>query len=174
MDTAARFAGYMVAHAVYSVCDGETLIPILGGQDRAGTKNMTRIMREFQEAAEFARANLTAGVGVHGVAIWDGYVRNLDSTAKVDALFAEVAQFREPGLPFTLLAEPIKYTVIVRYRHAHDPEGFGIFPVRQLSPYGLHELPSNIATDFWQGISDHEEGAKVWRASEIHGEPWPG
>lgn len=171
MDAVARFVGEMLAHAVYSVCDGATLVPILAGQSSSGIKELQRVLLDdIGDSAEYARQHLDARIGVHGVAIWDGYVRNVDSTAKVDALFAEVAQFRSGE---TVLAEPARYTLVVRYRHAHDPEGFGVFPVRELSAFGLQRMSGGVETAFWYGVDDHTEGAKVWRDSEIHREPWP-
>ncbi|TMQ90465.1 hypothetical protein ETD83_35290, partial [Actinomadura soli] len=58
----ARMAGFLGAHGVWSVSDGETLVPMLGHEDAGGRQGMERLVHDdLGDAAKAGQVALEAG-----------------------------------------------------------------------------------------------------------------
>lgn len=154
-----KMAGHFAAHAMWSVSDGETLIPILGFLNKNNEKNMHRLafedsekaMREGNDALE---KNIDDSKGV--VFISDGYL-NLNEE-KTDALIVKIRGFNEYNSK-SVLALP--------YRHSSHEKGFAIHRPKLLEyPEDKEDRDDNI-NSFFDGIESHEQASKVWKAHYI-------
>lgn len=149
----ARLAGFFAAHGVWSVSEGETLIPLLGYEHADGEYGMDRLM--FDDFAEGARAGQDALADgdpswVSAVLVADGYV-DLDQ-GKTDALLVEAVHYG-PHRRTMRLAVP--------YRPAQDPRGFAVHRPKFMD---VEADLDTLAEAFFAGAASHTEAHAVWDA----------
>ena len=152
MIDAARLGGFFTAHAVWSVCDGDTLIPLFGHEDEGGERQLERLaIAPFEAGIAEGKSRLADNRrgAARAVFIFDGYV-TLDEW-RTDALLVEVRCYSSGG----------SLALAIPYRHAEDTNGFAIFRPRILAAEPEDQLDP-IMEAFWQGVDSHEGGAKVW------------
>jgi hypothetical protein len=153
----AALAGFFAAHGIWSISDGETLIPILGYEHADGGRGWDRYC--FDDVADGARAAQEAlevnEIGAaRAVVVADAYV-HLD-TGKVDALVIETTRY---GLT------PGSIEMAVPYRPATDPAGFAVYRPVFFQATGFdHPYYDTLADAFFAGVDSHEQGAAVWNA----------
>ena len=118
-ESAARLAGFALAHAAWSICDathGELLTPFLIVDD-AGAREMMRFEASSQDAAIEEGKRAVARLSSY-VAIWafarEGLLRLRGADAAQDVLIVEFA-WRGQGE---------SYAVIQPYEHASGREAF--------------------------------------------------
>ncbi|MBX2803216.1 MAG: hypothetical protein KTR31_36385 [Myxococcales bacterium] len=151
----AKLAGYLAAHALWSVSEGALLIPTLGSLGPDGSRKLVR----------FATNNVEDGVlqgqqtlvsnpeGLsRAVLIYDGYLPG--EAGRTDALLIEAVAYG---------AAPERLQMGVPYRHAEHAEGFAVHQPTIL------ELSDPQRTDavheaFREGVGSHEHGARLWSA----------
>ena len=85
-----RLAGFALAHAAWSVEDGETLVT-LAMVDIDGQRELVRYEGDIRESIDFAQADLSARLhgGGYAALVYDGYLTPPDGV-RTDALFVEV------------------------------------------------------------------------------------
>lgn len=96
MNAAAELAGFFSAHAVWSVSDGETLVPIYGLEHNNDGRSMERLaLDRLEDAVEAGKERLDENPqrAERAVLIFDGRI-NLEC-GKVDALIVKVLVGRE-------------------------------------------------------------------------------
>ena len=152
----AEQAGYLSAHAIWCVSDGEPLIPLIGAELEGGKQTLLRFLDEekLERAVEKAKENF---LGNHQRAllatlIYDGYVTLPDG--KTDALVVESRIFCEP---------PVVLKMLVPYRSSDHTEGFAVFRPKFLELSGSESKDFDaLGLAFFAGVDSHEKGAAVW------------
>jgi hypothetical protein len=154
-DDAARLAGFIAAHSVWSVSDGQALVPIVGRLSGEGKVSFTRHPAEtFEAAAESAIAARSAkhdGEVASCVAI-DGYTEL--STGATDAVIISASDAEHPDGDLVLA---------IPYRPAKL--GFAVHTVKVISApesYGSEVKPTMDA--FFEGVRTHAQGNSTWSA----------
>lgn len=97
----AFLVGFFAAHAVWSIADGETLVPIYAYVDSAGKRHMDRLMAESLDVSVKEGRKRLAENPDHAqcaVLIFDGYVPV--ENVKTDALILKARDARGEGLEF--------------------------------------------------------------------------
>lgn len=152
MEQAFEMAGFLAAHGIWSVSDGENLIPFLGSLTSDGTRKLDRFVSEdLGHAVTQGRAALEACTAPVSVLIYDTLITLPDG--KTDALTIEI-RIRN--------AEDIRASMAVPYRNASDPAGFAVFRPKFLSLPQPQPPLGDLAEAFFRGVDQHEHGAKIW------------
>jgi hypothetical protein len=147
LSSLASFAGFFVAHGVWSVAEGEALIPMVGVETKNGTRELLRFTAEAE--ARQAVAVLQPEV-VRATCIYDAYIDL--STGKTAALRVEARD--RAGNAFTM---------VVPYRPALAKAAFAVHRPKFVSlPEGT-DLPA-AAEAFFAGVDSHAKAAATWKA----------
>ncbi|MGH8079608.1 MAG: hypothetical protein ACREP7_03460 [Lysobacter sp.] len=156
MQEAIRLAGFFAAHGVWSVADGEVLIPIYAFENEAGGRQMVRYAAEELETGvgeARARLSLNPDEARHAVMVHDGYI-TLPS-GRTDALIVSVRDY----------ANDLAATMAVPYRSAAHPQGFAVHRPKFLDWRGASDPDYDaLGQGFFAGVEEHEMGDRVWRA----------
>lgn len=155
MQDTARLAGFIAAHAIWSVSDGALLIPMLGSEAADGKRSLQRLVTgEAHEAVALGRAELAANTraALRAALAFDGYITLADG--KTDAVFIEARHYDPTS------NEAVAFDIAIPYRHAS--QDFAVYRPKVLQlPPGGHE---QLLEAFWQGVDSHEQAAAVWNA----------
>jgi hypothetical protein len=154
----AKLAGFCAAHGIWSVSDGETLIPLVGYEEANGERGIVRYARDdvgdgaraAQDALEYneegwARAVLVA----------DAYLHTDDG--RRDAVIVEAVRY---GLT------PWSMKVAVPYVPRTARSDFAVFRPKFIEVAGFDDDSDHepLANAFFAGVDAHPEGAAVWNA----------
>lgn len=154
-------AGFISAHAVWSICDGETLIPIYAFLDEAGKRHMQRLeydrledgVEEGKNKLEEAASGVTAKV-----LIFDGRISL--SGEKLDALIVEWRSYEDPSGKAVLA---IPYTPAVKGGFFKRARGFAVHRPKILDlSEEWREEPSALLESYFEGVEQHKQGSAVW------------
>jgi hypothetical protein len=154
MESAAQLAGFFAAHAVWSVCDGETLIPLMGFETSDGTRQMHRFMADrIEDGVREGQDRLASNPesAIRAVLIYDGFITL--PTGKVDALLVDIRDYGSPSRSLVMA---------VPYRPAGSPQGFAVHRPKFLSFAGPEPDFQAVASAFFQGVDSHDKAAPVW------------
>lgn len=153
---AATLAGFIAAHAVWSVSDGETLIPIYAYQDRLGERSIERIITDrLEEAVELGKNKLEANTAdaSAGVLIYDA--RIMISNEKIDSLIIEFRSYGE---------QPGNVTLAIPYTPKSEHSDFAVHRLKLVdASEHLEDEIVEILEAFFGGVDEHEKGALVWQ-----------
>jgi hypothetical protein len=150
----AKLAGFFVAHAVWCISDGETLVPLVGFEGSDGSQQMCRFVAEdlqdgVRQGKEWLARNPESAR--RAVLVYDGFI-TLPS-GKTDALIIEAVEF-EAAWTELMMAVP--------YRQANSPNGFAVHRLKFLSVKGSEQEFGLLGEAFFRGVAEHEKGAAVW------------
>lgn len=154
MQAAATLAGFFAAHAVWSISDGETLIPIAAHETADRKRQMKRLVTErIEDGAARGKEWLAKNPdgADRAVLIYDGYI-TVKGT-KTDALLLAIRDYTRGEAEITMA---------VPYRPGSDPKGCAVRRPAFLGFKGAEPDWQEIGTAFWAGIAQHEKGAAVW------------
>jgi hypothetical protein len=154
MELAAKLAGFLAAHAVWSVFEGEMLIPLMGSETSDGKRQMHRFMADrIEEGVREGQERLATNSdgASRATLIYDGFI-TLPS-GKVDALLVDIRDYGSPSRSL-LMAVP--------YRPASSPQGFAVHRPKFLSFAGTEPDYEAIGSAFFQGVDSHDKAAPVW------------
>jgi hypothetical protein len=153
---AIRLAGFFAAHGVWSVADGETLIPMYAFETAEGARHMARYATEEPEAGvgeARARLALNPDEARHAVMVHDGYI-TLPS-GRTDALILAVRDY----------VNDLAMTLAIPYRNAAHPQGFAVHRPKFLDWRGDSEPDYEVLGEsFFAGVEEHEMGDRLWQA----------
>jgi hypothetical protein len=153
-DRAVELAGFFAAHAVWCVCEGETLVPILAFRNHDGAQQFRRLEGGQLEDAVARGQQWLAGnperVGC-AVLVYDGFIRL--TSGRTDALVLEVREYESSGG---------ELRIAVPYRHASASGGFAVHRPKFLDSKRPTSEISGLADAFWRGVANHEKGSAVW------------
>ena len=149
-------AGFFAAHAVWSVEDGETLVPIYS-YSKDGQRHMERIEADrLEDAVRIGEDALGANTAnaTSAVLIYDGYL-TLDGR-KSDALIVELRTYG---------ARPVEARLAIPYQPLTDATPFKVFrPKLMALPDELQKQAGEFLEAFWKGVDSHEQGSRAWNA----------
>lgn len=147
---AEEFAGFLMAHAVWSVSEGGTLTPMIG-YVKDGERTVLQLEGgDMQELVERGQAWMESNPeeADRAVFIHDGYVRL--PTGRTDALVSYIREYRPP----------MSLQIVVPYRNASS----GRFAVHRPKFQAFSGIPDLAALGeaFFRGINSHEHGGRIW------------
>jgi hypothetical protein len=155
--TASALAGYLAAHAIWSVSNGEMLIPMLGYVGEDEKRVMNRLVGpDASVAVEEGRKQLASNSmdANDAVLLYDGRITLGDR--KVDAILIEIRAYFSPQSEMTLA---VPYT----------PKSSGAFRVHKpkvLVWKGCEDFDlEQVLRTFWSGVDGHQQGSKIWAAA---------
>ncbi|MBX9656861.1 hypothetical protein K2Y11_24850 [bacterium] len=154
MEAAMELAGYFTAHAIYSVCDGESLIPLVACETVNGKRQLHVMASErLEESAERGLEWLATNPehATRAVLVYDGFL-TLDDF-KFDALIVIIRDYT--------LGEA-EITMAVPYRPSTGEDDFTVHRPKFINFKGVDPDWEKIGQALWHGIEQHEEGAEVW------------
>lgn len=148
---AEEFAGFLMAHAVWSVSTGDTLTPMIG-YVKDGERALLQIADgDIKKRVADGQAWMETNPedAERAVLIHDGFVRL--PSGRTDAL---VSYIREYGPP------PMSLQIVVPYRNAKS----GRFAVHRPKFQAFSGIPDLAALGdaFFRGINSHEHGGRIW------------
>lgn len=154
MEAATELAGFFAAHAVWSVSDGETLIPLVAYETADGKRQMNRMVSErVEDGAAHGKEWLAKNPeqAAFAVLIFDGFI-TLQS-GKTDALIVTIRDYTQGEA---------EVTMAVPYRPASAAKGFAVHRPKFLGFKGAEPDWQRVGEALWIGIAKHEKGAEVW------------
>jgi hypothetical protein len=157
MITASELAGFIAAHAIWSVSDADGLVPMVAFTTEDGQRKLERLVSEdATKAVAHGRQQLDDDPfsANDGVLAYDGRITL--TSGKLDAI---VLEMRSYGFPSARATIAVPYT----------PFSSGRFRVHRPKLVEWHECEQfdlNAAFEaFFRGVAGHEQGAKVWEAA---------
>lgn len=154
MELAANLAGFLTAHAVWCVSDGETLIPLMGCETSNGERQMHRFTADrIEEGVRQGQERLARNLEgvIRAALIYDGFITL--PTGRLDALLIDI---RDHSLP------PRSLLMAVPYRPSSSPQGFAVHRPKFLSFAGPEPDFQAVGSAFFQGVDSHDKAAPVW------------
>ncbi|BDU22198.1 hypothetical protein [Dyella sp. GSA-30] len=155
MELAVELAGFFAAHAVWSVSEGEVLVPMLAQVDQGGARSMSRLVADrLEDSVEDGKQRLATNSdgSVYAVLVYDGYI-TLPS-GKTDALLLDIRAYRDPVETLTMA---------LPYRNQQSPQGFAVHRPKFLQYQGGGSSDYARWSDaFFRGVDAHQQGAAVW------------
>jgi hypothetical protein len=148
---AEEFAGFLMAHAIWSVSEGSTLMPMIGYM-KDGERTLLQIEgQEMKESVERGQAWMDANPdqAERAVFIYDGFVRL--PSGRTDALMADIREYGPP---------PMSLEIVVPYRSAKAGR-FAVHRPKFQAPKGIPNL-AGLGEAFFLGVNSHDEGARIW------------
>ena len=145
----ARQAGFLAAHAVWCVSDGEPLVPLVG-EARGQEHEVRRFAAEtLEEGVAQAQAELAGTDSDRAVLIYDGYLTIGEN--RLDSLILE-AKTSAGG----------RLQMAVPYRPLDSDAGFAVYKPKFLALEGHEPDWEELGSAFFDGVHQHEKGAAVW------------
>jgi hypothetical protein len=157
MITASELAGFIAAHAIWCVSDGDGLVPMVAFTTEEGQRKLDRLVaHDAPVAVERGRQRLEHSPydAIDGVLAYDG--RITVESGKLDAILLEMRSY---GFPFA------RATIAVPYKR-YSSGGFRVHTPKLIEWHECEDFDLDAAFDaFFQGVANHEQGAKVWEAA---------
>jgi hypothetical protein len=153
--SAALLAGFFAAHAVWSVSDGETLVPIYAYVDASGQRHMDRLVADTLEQSVNAGRKRLSDNPDHAAAavlIVDGYIPL--SGTKTDSLILEVRIYGDSPKNVTMAVPYVPPTANVQFK-VYRPK---------ILEFPTGEDAQSFTESFWKGVEAHTKGAEVWNS----------
>jgi len=155
MITASKLAGFFAAHAIWSVSDGETLVPILAYTTEDEERKMERLVinDDLEASVAFGKEKLESNHmdANDAVLLYDDRIPI--GKEKVDAIIIEMRAYFSPDSE-AVIAVP------------YTPKQSGKFWVHKPKFLGwknCDDFDMNAALrSFFEGVDGHEKGAKIW------------
>jgi hypothetical protein len=154
MEAATELAGFFAAHAVWSVSDGATLIPLVAYETADGKREMMRFVSErVEEGAARGKEWLAKNpIGAaRAVLVFDGFITL--SGNRMDALIVTIRDYT---------SVEAEVTMAIPYRPAGDAKGFAVHRPKFLGFKGAEPDWQKLGEALWVGVDKHEKGAEVW------------
>ncbi len=152
----AKQAGFLAAHAIWCVSEGDTLVPFVGSELEGGDQHLDRYLdeTELENAVKRARESFIKNErgALLATLVYDGYVTLSDG--KTDALLLESRAYCNP---------PLVIEMAVPYRHAEHSDGFAVFRSKFINA-STPEPPDYdaLGSALFAGVDAHEQGAAIW------------
>jgi hypothetical protein len=155
MEQAARLAGFIAAHAIWSVADGDVLVTMVGSERGDGPRKLDRLVTErLEDSVTRGREQLRTNPQrvLRSVLAFDGYITLPDG--KTDAVFVDAREYAADG--------PLQFEIAIPYRNAKATGGFAVYRPKLVTvPPGPDCFDALLAA-FWQGVDSHEKAARIW------------
>jgi hypothetical protein len=156
MERAVELAGFFAAHAVWIVCEGDTLVPLLAFQKRDGTQEFRVLEGGLLEEA-VARGQEWLAKNPEDVAfavlIYEGFLTL--GSGRTDALVVEVRRFD---------AVDDNLRMAIPYRHATAAGRFAVHRPKFLEAGRPNPDFGALGEAFFLGVGQHEKGSAIWNS----------
>jgi hypothetical protein len=153
----AILSGFFAAHAVWSISDGEMLIPIYAYLDESDQRHLERLDAVPADVAvKQARDQLDRNPhkAKCAVLIYDGYMTI--AGVKTDALMLEIRDYSD---------SPKSVRIAIPYSPKSEKSAFVVYRPKLVEfPGPADETARKFLEAFWQGVEDHKQGSAVWNA----------
>ncbi|MFT4908617.1 MAG: hypothetical protein ACI978_002714 [Oleispira sp.] len=153
----ALMAGFITAHAIYSIYEGETLIPIHAYRGSDQKNNLIRLTNEnLEEAVSLGRKSMEENTYEADIAVlaYDGYIPLDDG--KYDSIFIEFADYSNMS----------EFTLAIPYKSKTPDNPFVVYKPKLLKlPDDSSNRLSAVMEAFCEGVQSHEQGSKIWNES---------
>jgi len=154
MDAVAQYAGFLAAHNIHRVFQGDAIVPIVAYEKANGSHDIMKLPEPLNEglsqASEWLRENPEQAS--HAVVVFQGSVV-LDNK-DVDAIICQAVQYHP---------ELIKLKIATPFKQAKDPANFKVYRVKVMDYQGPENPDFDaVVSAFFQGIENNEQGADVW------------
>jgi hypothetical protein len=151
-------AGYCAAHSIWSVCDGETLIPLvgyLGVDDRCSMERLA--MGPLAALVQGERKLLSLDASQLGaVLIKNGRQPSRLAAANQDCLILDVRFAHAPQC---------RLQYVLPYRSGHHELGFAVHNPVLSDCQGFDAEQVEILSEFFfKGLAAHEQGSAIWHS----------
>jgi hypothetical protein len=153
-DAAVELAGFFAAHAVWCVCEGETLIPILAFRDHDGEQQFRRLEGARLEDSVARGQQWLADNPEHtgcAALVYDGFITL--ASGRTDAVVLDVREYESSAG---------ELRIVVPYRHAGASGRFAVHRPKFLDTARPAAEVRALAEAFWRGVGKHEKGSAVW------------
>jgi hypothetical protein len=155
MIEAHRLAGFVAAHGIWSVSDGETLISIYAYNSENGDQVINRLIGEkLEEIVATAREKLNQNESNanDAVLIFDGRIPIEDK--KYDALIIEIRSYFSPDS---------RTTIAVPYTPKSEFSSFKVHKPKILQWESCDDFDIETCVNaFFEGVDSHETAAEIW------------
>lgn len=155
MIEAHKLAGFIAAHGIWSVSDGEILIPIYAFISENGERVINRLMGDdLESVVEMGRSKLEQNESDanDAVMIFDGRIPIGEK--KYDALIMEIRSYFTPDS---------KVTIAIPYTPKSENEAFKVHKPKILQWQHCDDFDINTCINaFFEGVDSHEKAAKIW------------
>jgi maltooligosyltrehalose synthase len=158
MVEAHKLAGFIAAHGIWCVSDGETLIPIYAYTNENNERILNRLVSEqLEEAVSIGKIKLENNEidATDAVFIFDGRIPIEDK--KYDSLIVEIRSYFSPES---------KVTMAIPYSLAEPRQTFRVHKPKYLLWENCEDFDLEVCVNsFFEGVDSHEKGAEVWNTS---------
>lgn len=155
MVTACKLAGFFAAHAIWSVSDGETLIPMFAFTKADDKREMERLVvtDDLEASVTYGREKLESNPmdADDAVLLFDGRIPV--GTEKLDAIIIEMRAYFSPDSQ-AALAIPYTPKSSGRFR-VHKPK---LLVWKNCDDFDMNA----VLQSFFEGVDSHEQGARIW------------
>jgi hypothetical protein len=153
MFASALLAGFFAAHAVWSVSDGETLVPIYAYIDASGGRHLERLVTGTLEGSVNEGRKWLSENAHHAqcaVLIFDGFIPL--PAGKTDALILEIVNYGDAAASITMA---------VPYVPKSSKAEFKVYRPK-ITKFPAEQNAQGFIESFWKGVDEHKQGAEVW------------
>jgi len=156
-----EFCGLFMAHAIWSVSDGEIVVPFLAVGKVDGEKTMNRFVNDeqYEKAVEAARQSLDEQLprANFAAAYFDGYF-TFDSGERSDAVYV-IGKCNGPGKIHEI-------TIAIPYQRKESGRPFKVFKPKLIGKEHIDDaaIPDCFEA-FWDGVDSHKAAASIWNAA---------
>jgi hypothetical protein len=152
-EAAASLAGFLTAHGIWCVSDGETLVP-MAAFEKNGKRKMIRFVAEQGAAQARTAVDDNAHAGDRAVSVVDGYYT--DQGIKHDALIIHAVDY---------FPRMRTLDIVVPYRPKSE-KPFAVHKPKfvDYTGFDFQSQLVSLAEAFFRGVDSHEEAAKLWNA----------
>jgi hypothetical protein len=152
--TSSELAGFFAAHAIWSVSDGDTLIPMLAYTNENDERQVERLAHdELAAAVQAGKQKLASNeMDANDAAlIYEGFVTIDDE--QLDSIIVEFRAYVSPDSE-AVLAVPYTPSSSGRFR-VHKPK---LIAWNNCDDFDL----DTALQSFFNGVAAHEKGAAIW------------
>lgn len=155
MIVAFNLAGFFAAHAIWSISDRESLVPMFAHINEDGEKQLQRLVvgGDLEKSVAFGKNMLEANEddATDAVLVYDGRIPIDGQT--VDAVIIEIRSYFSPGSEATMA---VPYAL-----PASGP--LRVFKPKLLQWEECEDFDIDHAVQsFFDGVDAHENGAAIW------------
>ncbi|MFJ6672083.1 hypothetical protein ACIQMJ_13320 [Actinosynnema sp. NPDC091369] len=153
----AALAGFYAAHGVWSVSEGETLIPLIGYEQPDGSRGMDRYMSDdVGQSAQAAQAALDSNDhrATRAVLVADAYLTM--EWGRTDALVVRAVDHGPT---------PGSMELAIPYSPPTATTPFTVYRLQIIEVTGFADQDYDTLADaFFDGVDSHPDAATVWSA----------
>ncbi|HQR06813.1 MAG TPA: hypothetical protein PLN21_08330 [Gemmatales bacterium] len=155
MSAVAEYAGFLAAHNIERVSQGNEVVPMLAYEGSDGMREVVKLPEPLDKGLAMGTKWLHSNPenANHAVIVFNGSVVLDDKD--VDAVICKAVQYQP---------EPVSFKVAVPYSRTENPPEFKVYRIKLLDYEGSESEPQfdPLVHAFFEGVEKNEDGADVW------------